>query len=70
MSKVVSIDTFDVKKTPEEYAKEFVDRYQQESPIAAAKWVYECVPEVLHDKLREPIQREFLKRGFSFPEAE
>ncbi len=70
MSDVVSIDDFKIEKTPEHYAKEFVDRYQKESPIAAAKWIYENVPEVLHDKLREPIQREFLKRGFTFPDGE
>lgn len=67
---VVSIDEFKIEKTPEDYAKEFVDRYQKEGAMPAAKWIYESVPEVLHDKLREPIQREFLKRGFTFPEVE
>ena len=57
-------------RSAEDYAKEFVDRYQKDSPIAAAKWVHENVPEEYHDKLREPIQREFLKRGFTFPEGD
>lgn len=70
MSNVVSIDDFKIEKTPEDYAKEFVDRYAAETPLAAAKWIYESVPEALHDKLREPIQREFLKRGYTFPEVE
>ena len=63
--------TCDVKniRTTEDYAVEFVDRYERESPIAAAKWIHEFVPEELHDKMRDPIQREFLKRGYTFPEA-
>jgi len=55
---------------PKDYAKEFCDRYEKEGSMAAAKWVHEFVPEDFHDKLREPIQREFLKRGYTFPEAE
>ena len=57
-------------RSAEDYAKEFVDRYAAETPLAAAKWIHENVPEEFHDKLREPIQREFLKRGYTFPEVE
>lgn len=57
-------------RSAEDYAKEFVERYHKETPLAAAKWIHEFVPEEYHDKLREPIHREFLRLGYTFPEVD
>lgn len=55
----------------ERFAKEFVDVYEQDGPLAAATFsVNKQLPRDQYAEAREYITAEFIKRGYTFPNNE
>ena len=67
MGQIVSFD----REFYERFAKEFVDIYEQNGPLAAANFsLSKNLPKERYDETREYIEQEFLGRGYKFPNKE
>lgn len=63
---MTSLDEFTEKRFSQ-LAIDFVDVYINENPTLAAKFIHEeKIPKEKYPKLRDKINAEFLRRGYTF----
>lgn len=65
---LMAVHSFDKAKL-EKMAVTFVDHYLNEDKIAAAKWLFENLPDrMFAEELAPYVEKEFNNRGYIFPE--